>query len=895
MLRTVIAAAFILICPLAAAQTSELPAEPIVNTYPVLSKEVLTHVYDYEWFSDKARLDLGADSIGLCDYNGGRLCITSARIPNTINPKSYNDKFEVYVRLSVYSPTGEVTPMKYSYTYCNDCGRICRKTPIYELNGSRDSVVTIDEGEAIRVNTITYTVKIKGKTPLEKAVGRSIYLDGEMVSNGHVPSAGKHTVLVISKETGNNHFGANGTSYSTTTDVGYKYYETTFTLIVKPKPVALTFTKRLTIASRPADGTTNLGTLTLPTPDNLPEGGSDPAITIAEIDNSAVSPEPGTYTVRYRLTTDNEDYIVDSTVWYETSFTITDPIAEPLINYGAVLPEELLTHVYDYTWYTNGGEADLNDTIELCAYGDGKILISNVFIGNNIDDEEATFSYPTGYANALPVYASLLYVTAGGDTVEVEGRRLYCDGCGTVTRQTPVITLNDSENEEVTIPYGTALSARTTATGGVEIYIDGVAASNGDIPTIGTHTVRVVSVETGNDVFAPAESVEVGYVRAEKTFTVTVAAPEITLKEPLIDYGAVIPEDMLTHVFTASWYGTGEVGLDAPVELTTIDEVKVLIADVFIGTNGNSATGGSDIPGSYDDELPVYVTLLNVTTSGDTVGVDGRYLYCKGCGAVVRKTPVITINGSEETDITASSGEILMAKTSAKITYNNGSVPHDQYGGILIYLDGEEVANGMTPSVGVHTIKVISKLLEHKTSESYIVEGFARTEKVFTVTVEGEMPCTDGMVRLKFGNTLIVDNSGGEYTAYQWVVDGTAISGATKQYYHANPLPKGSYTVVAAKEDGSSVESCPVSVEGSEVLSVRVVSQPDVAGREVVVAVGGAHGEEVLFVAYSVVGVRVAQCLADSDGMARLTLPRGISVVRAVANDRSAEVRVLCK
>lgn len=933
-LRLTLATLLSTICSLSTAQTSSLPTEPIADTYPVLSAEVLTHLYNQSWFQGTPYLDLGADTIGLCDYDGGRLCITSAWLHKTGYPKSYSEKFIVRVSLAVYYPTGEVTKLKHSPTrdpfiYCESCGGIRRNRPTITLNGSTEEEITITYGESITVKSNnTFTVKYNNGVSTPQQGASYFLLDGVKGSNGDIPGVGIHTVLAVSEVNGNNVF--KSTSQSGTESmvkVGYEYAEKTFKLTVLPNTVPLTFTQLLTIASRPANGTTRLGKLTLPEPDKLNAQGVSPGTAIAEIDSSAVSPEPGTYTVRYRLTTTNTDYYtVDSSVWYETTFTITEPVTPtpsshpdffngPLINQGDVLSQGLLTHIYDYSWYTNGGNVSLISPIELATLDDGKVLISKVLIGS-------AGAYPTSYADALPVRVELLYVNAGGDTLPIDGQCAYCDACGTITRQQPVITLNGSEEETFTIKQGDALNAQTSAqaTGGVTMFVDGTEVSNGSTPDVGTHTVLVVSAETGNNIFTPEDQVEVGFMEAEKTFTVTVTTgaaptpdpdpnpdpdpepdpnpdPDITpdsFTEPIIDYGDVLSPDLLTHVYTYKWYAAGgRVDLTSPIELTTVDGFRVLITNVFIGYTG-SGTSHSAIT-SYDEDLPVYVTLSHINASGDTVQIDGRFKYCDSCGSVTRHVPIITLNGSEGPAVSIEYGEALNAQTSAQITFTYNGVPVTETGGCEIFLDGAMAYNTTIPSVGTHTVVVISKLLEHKTSSKLVAEGYARTEKTFTLTVTGEGPCVSDVVRLKFGNTLIVNNSADEYTAYQWMADGQEVAGATSQYYHSNPLPYGSYVVALTKNDGSVVTSCPFEVGGtdSKVIGLKVVQQE--AGREVVVVVSGADNEAVHIIAYTAGGVVVARGAVGSDGMVRLVLPRGVNVVRATAGQRSTEVRVVCR
>lgn len=66
----------------------------------------------------------------------------------------------------------------------------------------------------------------------------------------------------------------------------------------------------------------------------------------------------------------------------------------------------------------------------------------------------------------------------------------------------------------------------------------------------------------------------------------------------------------------------------------------------------------------------------------------------------------------------------------------------------------------------------------------------------------------------KWDDVLFVDNSKGDYVAYQWYCDGVAIPGATRQdYYSGVPLQNDghSYYAVLIRADGSTDITCPIS------------------------------------------------------------------------------------
>ncbi|MGN0028683.1 MAG: hypothetical protein ACI35Q_03005, partial [Marinilabiliaceae bacterium] len=229
--KAVLRVALTLLPAATAAQTTSLPSAPLINSYPVLDSGILTHVYDYEWFSSGASLDLGSDTIGICDYDGGRLCITSARLVNSTLPKSYDTRFAVKVTLARVSPTGEATTVKSNYTYCSRCGRIARETPTITLNDSEDETADVTYGDKLDHRT-NARIEEAGNPIIIIAGGTEAFLDGggEPLNRDSIVSAGRHTLRVVSKQIGNNVFSPSKGKVR----VGFAQAEKTFTLTVSP-------------------------------------------------------------------------------------------------------------------------------------------------------------------------------------------------------------------------------------------------------------------------------------------------------------------------------------------------------------------------------------------------------------------------------------------------------------------------------------------------------------------------------------------------------------------------------------------------------------------------------------------------------------------------------------
>jgi hypothetical protein len=70
------------------------------------------------------------------------------------------------------------------------------------------------------------------------------------------------------------------------------------------------------------------------------------------------------------------------------------------------------------------------------------------------------------------------------------------------------------------------------------------------------------------------------------------------------------------------------------------------------------------------------------------------------------------------------------------------------------------------------------------------------------------------LVRQHWGDVLFFDNSSDQYDQWQWYKNGTAIPGATGQYYSETPALNGQYYVIATENTGQQIQTCPLSITG---------------------------------------------------------------------------------
>ncbi|MGX5816602.1 MBG domain-containing protein [Chitinophaga lutea] len=85
-----------------------------------------------------------------------------------------------------------------------------------------------------------------------------------------------------------------------------------------------------------------------------------------------------------------------------------------------------------------------------------------------------------------------------------------------------------------------------------------------------------------------------------------------------------------------------------------------------------------------------------------------------------------------------------------------------------------------------------------------------------------------GVVRQQWSDVLTFDNSSMRFVQWQWYKNGTAVQGATRQYFSESGALNGTYYVIATDDKGQAVQSCPLAFTGSGTASrgIRVSQNP---------------------------------------------------------------------
>ncbi len=116
----------------------------------------------------------------------------------------------------------------------------------------------------------------------------------------------------------------------------------------------------------------------------------------------------------------------------------------------------------------------------------------------------------------------------------------------------------------------------------------------------------------------------------------------------------------------------------------------------------------------------------------------------------------------------------------------------------------------------------------------YFVEIYGCCEVIRSAEVEVDE--NHLYVEQKWGDVLAVNNVTDEYVAYQWYRNDSPIRReGTSQYYTDIYGLNGDYYVIAYREDGTFIQSCPVSFERERVFDVKVFPNPAAIGESIYV------------------------------------------------------------
>jgi len=114
----------------------------------------------------------------------------------------------------------------------------------------------------------------------------------------------------------------------------------------------------------------------------------------------------------------------------------------------------------------------------------------------------------------------------------------------------------------------------------------------------------------------------------------------------------------------------------------------------------------------------------------------------------------------------------------------------------------------------------------------------------------------------KYDDVVLCDNSSNSFSSYQWYKNGTAISGATGQYYNDPNGLVGTYSLKVKTVTGQDLQTCSkvLNIPKAKKVSVSVYPNPMKTNQESTVKISGMSDEEMqgaVMSVYNVQGVQV--------------------------------------
>ncbi|MBP5366712.1 MAG: BspA family leucine-rich repeat surface protein [Bacteroidales bacterium] len=170
-----------------------------------------------------------------------------------------------------------------------------------------------------------------------------------------------------------------------------------------------------------------------------------------------------------------------------------------------------------------------------------------------------------------------------------------------------------------------------------------------------------------------------------------------------------------------------------------------------------------------------------------------------------------------------------------------------------------------------------------------------RPSETYIVTIKVDAP-RKVAVQL-YTDVLIADNHDNLYTAYQWLCDGSELTGETQQYYTSQSLG-GTYVVRVTDRNGDTYNSCPLVIGVAQPTvsqSVKIYPNPTKAEERFTVEIDGYdESKSYNLLIYSTNGTLVKQIQGASQ-QTSLTLPHGNYTGSVISEGQKSGFKLIVK
>ena len=435
----------------------------------------------------------------------------------------------------------------------------------------------------------------------------------------------------------------------------------------------------------------------------------------------------------------------------------------------------------------------------------------------NGEDESVLDTKPTATTSATATSPVGEYATIAADGIDGNYSFTYVDGKLTILdKRIPTITWAEPNG----ITYGTPLSdeqlnATASYSGAAVAGSFTYAPAAGTTLAAGKHDLKVTFTPTDGD----------HYVSVEKAVSITIAKAPLTTtaNSYSIREGEAIP--VLGVTYKGFVNGDTEAVLDTKPTATT------------------TATATSPT-GVYD-----------ITVAG---GADDSYEFAYVAGKLTISNPIV-VNALKAPQPACEGDKLSLA-----YTLTSGRPTEYQ-----IVFDAKALTAGFSNSGyaalptddGAVSFSIPARVTDGTYQATLqLRDGYGNISEpaAFQVTVN----VSADVIVPKFGSVVLIDNHDGRFTGYQWYKNGSAIGGATSQFYKDPNGLSGTYYAQLKTATGQTVNTCSkaLSIKKSAQASVSVYPNPARAGQELTVKLSGFADEELqgaVLTVYSTQGVPV--------------------------------------